>query len=202
MKARIRDIAGVQSGFQFRKKLEPGPAGSHWVIQIKDIDAGHGHQLDAGSLWRVSPRRDAAKDLLREGDVLYLGKGRRNYATPILSLPAGAEGTIAAGYFFVLRLTRDDIRPDYLAWYINQPAAQQYLAEYFRGTGIPFIRQDDFARLEVRIPPLVVQERIVRLHELALREGQLLARLRQKRARLIHGICMKAAQAASGPAKE
>ena len=191
MRKRIDEIADVRTGFQFRHKLEPDPAGTHLVIQAKDIDAGRGHLLDAGELLRVVPPREPGNDLLRKGDVLYLAKGRRNYATPVGRL---SGSTVAVGYFFVLRVRQEGIRPDYLAWYINQPPAQGYLADFFRGTGIPFIRMEDFAALEVPIPPADVQERIVAVHRLALRERDLLKQIESKRTELIRGLCLAAAR--------
>lgn len=191
MKKRINEIADVQTGFQFRQKLEADPGGTHWVVQAKDIDADQGRRLDTADLWKVVPPRNADKDLLQEGDVLYLAKGRRNYATPVESVQGAS---IAAAYFFVLRLHSEDIRPDYLAWYINQPPARSYLADFFRGTGIPFIRMDDFTALEVCIPPLSVQKQIVALHELSLRESSLLRQLETKRSQLIRGVCLAAAR--------
>ena len=190
MKKRIDEIAEIQTGFQFRQKLEPDPAGAHYVVQAKDID--HlGHRLDPASLWAVSLPRQPGNEILRAGDVLYLAKGRRNYATPIGHLPGN---TVAAAYFFVLRPRSQAIQPEYLAWYINQPPVQGGLVDFFRGTGIPFIRMEDFAALEVPIPPLDVQERIVALHALALRESELLSQLESKRTQLIRGLCLAAAR--------
>jgi len=187
VKKRIDEIAEVRTGFQFRRKLEPDPAGACCVVQAKDIDAEHGHQLDASDLVRVVPPREPAEDALRSGDVLYLAKGRRNFATPIGRLPGRA---VAAAYFFVLRVRDEPVQPEYLAWYINQAPAQRHLADFFRGTGIPFIRRADFAALEIPVPPLDVQERIVAVHALALRESALLRQLESKRNQLVHGLCL------------
>jgi hypothetical protein len=199
MKKRIDEIAEVRTGYQFREKVEPDAAGTHWVVQIKDVDAGRGHRLNVDDLWKVKPPRDPAGDVLQEGDVLYLAKGRRNYATRVEHLPHGAA--IAAAYFFVLRPRTGDVCPDYLAWWINQPSAQKHLAQYFRGTNMPFIRMDDVASLEVPIPPLDVQRQIVKLYELSLRESALLRKLEAKRTELIRGLCLAAARR-NGPNKE
>ena len=198
MKKRIDEIAEVRTGYQFREKVQPDADGTHWMIQIKDVDARHGHHLDTADLWKVTPPREADKSLLREGDVLYLAKGRRNYATPVEHLPAGA-GAIAAGYFFVLRPVSADVRSDYLAWWINQPSAQKHLAQYFRGTNMPFISMDDVAALEVPIPPLDVQRQIVTLYELSLRESALLRQLEEKRTQLIRGLCLAVATGKLAP---
>jgi len=138
----------------------------------------------------VTPKRDAEKYEVSNGDIVFLSKGRRNYATVIEGL-TGRE-TIVAGYFFILRLTNPDIRPDFLAWAINQPPAQRYLQSVTRGTGIPFIRKDSFAELTINVPDWNTQRRIVELHKLSLQEVALMHELRNKRLELVRGICIKA----------
>ena len=38
MNTRIKDLATIQTGYQFRGKIEPVEDGTHRVIQPKDID--------------------------------------------------------------------------------------------------------------------------------------------------------------------
>jgi hypothetical protein len=191
MRKQIGDIASIQTGYQFREKLEMASAGTRQVIQAKDIDEFHNHRLVASSLWRVTPKRDTAGYEVGEGDVIFLSKGRRNFATVIEGLPASPP-TIPAGYFLILRLRAGAVLPQYLAWAINQPAAQGYLRSARRGTNIPFITKDAFSDLQIDVPPLEVQQRVVALDELAWRESGLLKRLQQKRTELIRGICQRA----------
>ena len=190
-KMRLREMADIRTGYQFRERLEMATAGTRQVIQAKDIDQFHNHRLVASSLWRVTPKRDTAAYEVREGDVIFLAKGRRNFATVIEGL-SPSPPTIPAGYFLILRLRAGAVLPQYLAWAINQPAAQGYLRSARRGTNIPFITKEAFADLQIDVPPLEVQQRVVALAELAWRESGLLKRLEQKRTELVRGICQRA----------
>lgn len=193
MRAKIRDIADVQIGYQFRERPDTRSEGTHWLIQAKDIDRFWSQRLKPGDLNRVTPRRDAGDYLVRNGDVIFLSRGRRNCATWVQGLPEDAPA-IAAGHFFILRPFGETILPQYLAWAINQPPAQAYLASLSRGSNIPFITKDAFASLEIDVPSVQTQECIVSAAELSLREGELLKRLEQKRAELVRGICLAAAR--------
>lgn len=196
MKQRIKDIADIQIGYQFREKPDMASDSTHQFIQAKDIDRSNDHSLDVSTLYHVTPKRNAGKYKVNNGDVIFLSKGRRNYATLVEGLQRNIK-TIVAGYFFILRLKTDGILPKYLAWAINQPPAQNYLQTVSRGSGMPFIPKDAFASLEIDIPAIKTQELILKLHELSLRERALLKRLEQKRNELIRGICLEAIRQAN-----
>ncbi|QOJ04351.1 MAG: hypothetical protein HRU71_13010 [Planctomycetia bacterium] len=197
----------IQLGYQFRERLTMASDGTHQVIQAKDIDHLNDHRLLPSSLYRVTPRRDAEKYEVRNGDVLFLSKGRRNSATLVDGLltelprmrPDGRRGmdrvaTIPAGYFFILRRRTDCIRHDYLAWSINAPPAQAYLQSVASGSAMPFVPKQAFVGLEIVVPSLDRQQIIVELHRLALREQNLYGRLAELKASLIAEVCVTAAR--------
>ena len=201
MKARIKDIAGIQIGYQFRKGMLAHPNGTHCVIQARDIDEQRNHRLRTADLERTTPKTDPSRYLLRNGDVLFLSKGRRNSATLVEGL-AEERDTIAAGHFFIVRPDTDRVRPDYLAWAINASKSKAYLQNVARGSGMPFVAKDAFENMSIDLPNLETQYRIVKLHRLAARESRLLEELRHKRSELIEGICTNAARVTGQPAKE
>lgn len=188
MRVKISDIAEIQIGYQFREKIDQAADGTHQVIQVKDIDELRDHQLIPSSLYRVTPDRDSSKYEVSNGDVIFLSKGRRNYATHIAGL--FDMKTIVPGYFFILKIKNSGILPEFLTWSINQHPAQSYLQTVTRGTGIPFIRKDDFSELTIHIPNLDIQRKIVELHKLSLKESALLHQLRMRREELIRTICI------------
>lgn len=188
MRVKISDIAEIQIGYQFREKIDQASDGTHQVIQVKDINERRDHQLIPSSLYRVTPDRDTSKYEVSNGDVIFLSKGRRNYATHIDGLHN--QKTIVPGYFFILKIKNSGILPEFLTWSINQQPAQGYLQTVTRGTGIPFIRKDDFADLMIHIPTMEIQRNIVELHKLSLKESALLYQLRIKHEELVRTICI------------
>lgn len=199
MKAKLNEIADIRNGYQFRGKVKPAelaagaaarmPPGVVPVIQIKDINTDRRLQTD--DLVLVKIVGDQAKYEAHQGDVLFLARGHRLFATAITEPISSA---IATGYFYILRPKMKNILPRYLAWYINQPPFQTVLRTFMKGTQQPLVSRKDIEDLEVQIPPLSVQQAIVELDDLEVIEQRLLAALQQKRSQLVQAISMQAAQ--------
>jgi hypothetical protein len=195
----LNDIADIRNGYQFRGKVKPLelvtdgrgtlPAGVMRVIQIKDIDSDR--RLHTGDLVAVAFDSDQEKYEARQGDVLFLARGHRLFATAITE---PLRGTVATGYFFVLRPSFGKLLPRYLAWYINQPPFQAALRVFMKGSHQPLVARKDIEDLEVEIPPLATQEAIVALDDLRVKELRLMEALQKKRSQLVQALSMKAAR--------
>ena len=172
MSLKIRNIVDIQIGYQFRRKVEHYPGGTHRVVQIKDFDDDN--RLNTSALFRVIPERNVDRYLVNKGHVLFLSRGRRNFAFAIIS---DLEMTIAAGYFFILRKKSDRILPEYLAWFINQKPAQSYIQKYSRGTVINYINRQNLENLEVAVPDLETQKKITALYNLNVRENDIITQI-------------------------
>lgn len=187
MKHRLSDIAEIRSGYQFREKVEHDPRGRVPVIQIKDVSSDF--RLSTDDLIRVSMDK-IEPYLVHQGDVLFLARGHRLGAAAVT---APVAGTIATGYFFILRPS-DRVRPRFLAWAINQKEFQDRMRPLVRGSHIPLITKRDFEDLTLDVPPVDVQQRIEAIDELHRRERDLVGQIEQKRAELVHAICARAAK--------
>jgi restriction endonuclease S subunit len=188
MKKKIKDIAEIQIGYQFRGRLEPTPNGNYNVIQIKDLDEFQ--NLRTSEIYKVNLKSDAERYIVNKGDVLFLARGQRNYAIPIKN---ELKSTIAASYFFILRLINKDILPEYLAWFIKQASAQEFLRTIARrGTHMPVVPKSSFENMLIDVPPLEVQAKIIKLASLLEKECQLQNKLQEKRNLLVNAVCLKA----------
>ena len=74
--------------------------------------------------------------------------------------------------------------PEFVAWAINQPRAQRHFDRFARGTNMRMIPRAVLTDLEVTLPALDVQRRVVALDTLARRERTLSIRVAEKRRRL------------------
>src|SRR3972149_1233433 len=188
MKKKITEIADIQIGYQFRKKIELDDPGTNWVIQIRDFNENH--TLNREGLSRVRIDKLIEQYLIHRGDVLFLSRGYRNWAAPIID---ELQATVAAGLFFVIKMMNEIILPEYLAWYINRSPAQESLHNIARrGTHMPLVTLSAFKGLTVEVPDMATQHRIVELSRLMEREKKLLAELQGKRLLLINTISLKA----------
>jgi restriction endonuclease S subunit len=190
MKLKIKEITDIQMGYQFRGKVEPDPKGTHKVMQIRDFDEFQ--NLNVEGMYTVTPKSDAVRYMVSKGDVLFLSRGQRNFAIPI---DYDLENTIAASYFFILRTKIRKVLPEYLAWYINQTPAQEYLHNIARrGTHMPLVPLSVFADLPIEVPDIKTQSTIVELSNLMEKERLLLNRLQDRRTYLVKAACLKAAK--------
>ncbi len=81
MRLKIKEIAEIQIGYQFRRKIESNPNGTHQVIQIRDFDENR--NLRSEGISKVTLEQPVERYLVKKGDVLFLARGHRNFAISI-----------------------------------------------------------------------------------------------------------------------
>jgi hypothetical protein len=184
----LRRLADVQMGYSFRTGVESNPSAQVGVIQMKDL--GDDHIVDLGSLARVT--LDVRPDLrVREGDVIFRSRGDR----PTCAIVADDPGcTVIAAPLLRLRVTDPRIMPAYLNWLINHPSAQARLARHAEGTYVKMISKRSLEDLEIDVPTLERQRRIVELSRLSARECILRDDRDALRERMVSVIMMSYAQ--------
>jgi hypothetical protein len=185
----LRNLARIEAGYQSRGRIEPAAGGTHWLLQVGDIDERR-ECVRAEDLVRFSPGRSAGNAVVNRGDVLFMAKGATHFA---LALPELPVPTLAAGYFFITRVTGSTLLPEYVAWYLNQDVPQRYFRQQAgQGVNMPVVRIGVLGECEVPVPPLAIQRQIVELDALRREEEHLLVRLAEKRRLLLGGACLRA----------
>jgi len=187
----LKGLAEIHPGYLNRATIRPSKTGSHYLVQARDVDAGIINIGDA-ALIRFEPEMSSRDVPLRDGDVLFMTRGTKNYAALLTQVP---EPSLAAASFFVVRVTGKEVDPAYLAWYLNQPMATRYFTQHSgRGVHMPVVRRAVLEEMEVPVPPLATQKKIAELFRLSLEEQSLTKELLEKRARLMHAACLRAAE--------
>lgn len=190
MTQKLKNLAEVSSGYQTRKGVEERPNGTHYLLQIRDFNKAR-TSVNTEGMMRISPPGMAPESHLREDDVLFLAKGQKNFSWCVGRLPE--LPTLAASYFFVLR-PRPEVEGEYLAWFLNQEAAHRHFARLAtKGAHMPIVRRDVLESLEVPVPDLATQRKIIELADLAEEQGKLLAELAEKKQALATAACLRAA---------
>lgn len=181
----LKDIATIRSGYLFRERIKPDASGQYRVVQVGDItpDAGFSN----GLLVRVSLPDVKRSQVLEKGDVLFISRGLRKHA---IAITWPIENTLATSQFFVLR-PDERVLPEFLAWYINQRPAQRYIEEHSTGTSASLINLEAMKKLPVEAPPVETQARITKIHQLSLREKELMEAIQNKRRALIEMTLLK-----------
>jgi restriction endonuclease S subunit len=189
----IKDLVQIRAGYQTRKEVKSTPSGTHSLLQIRDFNEER-TEIDLKNITRIEPGQISEDQVLREGDVIFLSKGARNFSFAPSALP---DPALAASYFFILRPARS-IAPDYLAWFLNLETTKNLLRKYAtHGAHMPVIRRDVLEDLEIPLPDLETQRKIVELAALAERQHRLLAELAAMKKLLATAACLRAANQSS-----
>jgi restriction endonuclease S subunit len=176
LKTQIKDITNIQTGL-FAK---PSDKGEVVYLQSKHFDE------NGKLLGEIHPdlltNSISEKHLLKDGDVLFAAKGTKNFAAIFEKKNPAA---VASTSFFVLRLTDDNIVPEYMCWFLNHPETQKLIKDKARGTAIPSIRKTVLEDLEITIPSIEKQRIVIHLSALVKKENELRMRILQQRKQLI-----------------
>jgi hypothetical protein len=175
----LRDIAEIRMGYTYRGSLKDASRGNTAIIQMKDASADAILQTDAFARAELAPMSDHY--FLREGDLIFRSRGLQN--TTVLIEQALERTICIAPLMFIRILPEQAVLPAYLHWYINLPGTQNKLNVYARGTTIRMIPAQSMEQLELVLPPLARQHKIVAATKLNREILALEARLAEKRQR-------------------
>jgi restriction endonuclease S subunit len=188
MKVKLKEISEAKLGYPFRERIVHNDAGKYAVVQMKDM--GENCQINTAKLYRVDIEKISPAHSLQKGDVLFQNRGWRNCAAVVPELISGA---VASSHLIVLR-TKNNVLPEYLAWYLNDVRAQGTIKNLARGATIPVISKELLGELEIEVPELSVQQKIVELEQLRHKENSLVAEIGRRRDMMLGIICRKLAE--------
>lgn len=161
---------------------------------MRDVDPGN--RIIADSVINVSFDEREAVSLeeryrLRRNDILFKNRGSNNTAT-LYDLEWG--NAIASHQFLIIRITSPAVLPGYLKWCINSKSAQSHFKQHATGATTLLIQKKALEELEVLIPDIETQKKIVTINLLHERERELMNRrieLREKKIETIMSECIK-----------
>ncbi len=167
-------------GYTARGRLESADYGGVLTVQLRDLPS-HG-LVSPESLTRVSLKGPLDRYLISAGDVVFRSRGERNTALALDN--RYTEPVLAILPLIILRPKPKIIFPAYLAWIINQPPAQRHFDHAARGTNLRMIPRSCLNDLEIDVPGIETQRRIVAVDALVEREQSLSVLAAEKRSRL------------------
>ena len=175
-KNKLRKICAISTGVYLRE-----PEGNEvCYLQISDVN---NEDICAKSK-HIAYRPELSGYILKEGDLLMVSKGMA-YACKLFE---GKEPSIASTSFLVLHVTSPQVMPEYLCWFLNHPNTIRIIRARQEVSGTLMIRKIDIENIEVPIPEIMEQSRIVELAKLSRREGKLMAAIAERKQTLMNQI--------------
>ncbi len=174
---KINQISEISFGVNQKKH----PHGSVFYLQAKDfVDE---YSLNENLEPSILENYKLNYHHLRKGDVLVLARGHGGFRAHVYNMEK--QPAVASAVFITLRYLISSIRPEYVSWFINLESTQQYLEGRSRGTNIPAINKEVLGELEIPIPELEIQDKIVALSHLKSEESRLIERLNELKSKKI-----------------
>ena len=183
----LKYIASVQTGLTFRTRLEHSPKGNILVIQMKDFGADN--RIDCEKLTLIEMPNLKERQMVQINDLIFRSRGFRNSAALI---DRELKDTTVAAPLLRVRVHDASVLPAYLCWFINSPVSQSFLRRHVTGTAIRMVGKKVLDALEVQIPSLPIQKRIIELSRLADQEQAILESLSVKRKQLVESQLLRA----------
>lgn len=175
----LKNICTISTGVYLRE-LEGDDV---CYLQISDI----ANRNICAKSKRIAYRPGLEGYFVRENDLLMVSKGMA-YACRVFD---GREPSIASTSFLVLRITHPMILPDYLCWFLNHPNTVKAIKARQEVSGTLMIRKTDIENLEVLIPEVEDQKKIVAMDELSRREAILMKTIAERKQALMNQILYK-----------
>ncbi|GAA3621887.1 hypothetical protein GCM10022223_43530 [Kineosporia mesophila] len=152
------------------KSLEADIAFHEGVPVISPAQIGNG-QIDLLLAQRIP--LDKAKRLerhrLRLNDIVMIRTGDR-LEHALLTGDAAVQAPIAGGSCFRIRVISDDLLPEYLSWYLNRPAVQEWMGRRDSSGVVRHRRMAELASLPIPLPALPEQSRMAEIGRLLERK--------------------------------
>lgn len=184
----LKDIAHVQMGLAFRSRIEPEADGTVAVIQMRDLTEDN--KLSHRNLITIKMDKLRDRHLVKRRDLIFRSR-RQTTTAAIIDTKIGPA--VVAAPLLRIRVTSKHVLPEYLCWFINQSSAQAFLHSRATGTAMTVIGKSALDDLQVPLPPLETQKRIVALADLSSKEQKLMRELTKKKEKLVSGIQMRLA---------
>ena len=182
MNASIADIADIKFGFPG----QPEADGKVPFLQVRQFN-NEGYLVDnAEDCLKLNEKSQS--HLLKNGDVLFVGKGNRLFAWCYADSDTPA---IASSSFFVLRPKKNRVYPAYLAAILNAPQTKAAFLQLGGGTNIFSIRKSELGAFEIPLLPMEKQKKVAALAALHQQEVLLLQQITEQKQNLYTAIISK-----------
>lgn len=177
MKERLENIVNLQSGLFAKPDIQPD------TLYLQGVHFNPFGEFNPDVKPQVNSKK-VGRHILKSGDILFAAKGLNNFA---VVYDAAIGKAVASSSFITMEIKEDvaqQVVPEYLAWYFSY--AHSFDAYHKQmGTTIPSISITKLKELEISIPTVERQHRIVEIQKLRNLEKQLVYELDERKDQLI-----------------
>lgn len=122
-----------------------------------------------------------------KGDILI----RLSAPYTTINIDKKTAGLLVPSYFSIIKLKTQKYIPEYITWYLNSDKVKRELIRSQTGTAMSTTNKTIISSIDIKEVPIEEQERIAKIHELYLRERNLLNSLIKEKEQYYKGITDK-----------
>ena len=174
---KLKDISEISTGVTFRMRLEHTTDGNVSIIQMKDL--GDNHIVNLNELIKSKIESPKQRQYVKKFDIIFRARGQ-NLTAAILN--HDISDSIVSAPLIRIRANTSIVLPEFLWWSINQRSSQAYLISQSKGTMLKLVSKKSLEDLEIILPSLDKQNRIIKCIGLVRQEQNLLSEIQKKRA--------------------
>lgn len=179
MKKQLKDITNIKFGYY----AKPKEKGFVKYLQAKNFDDYGILNQEIDSFITIDKKNEG--HLLEDGDILFVGKGFRNFAW---TYNKSFGPAIASSIFFVIKPNNKNINPDFIKTLFNSQKYQLLFQSMSAGSSIPSIRKAELESIFIDIPDLETQNKIACLNELHIKEIELSNKIIEQKNTLYQNV--------------
>jgi restriction endonuclease S subunit len=185
---KLQELASITRGYYFRRKMENEDDGNFSVLRLRDISKEN--TIDISNLIKVKlqPENSKQKQLLEKGDILIRSIGFNNSA---ILIEEDFEKTIIGDHIFKIKTIENSILPEYLCWFLNNREIQSVLKNTKLESALPRLSIKIVNNLEIKIPPIEIQKKIIELNRLSKKDMSLQKQISEKRKLYLEEILIR-----------
>ncbi len=169
VKKKLIDFSEIILGHPFRGAVEEDLDGNCFLVQTKNIYFSG--RLDS-DLVKINLATSRTKGIVEDGDILLSNRG--NFKSAVYR--GKQKNIVASASLYILRVDKDSVLPEYLSIYLNSKLGQKSLLECNRGAFIKSLPKAVLSILNIPLPNLKKQEKIIEVHNNHLEREMLYVR--------------------------
>ncbi|MBI3136094.1 MAG: restriction endonuclease subunit S [Bacteroidetes bacterium] len=163
----LKDCADIFTGLTVRGRVENDPSGECLLIQYMNVHPEKG--IDFSTCHKIKTALLPSHQVLQKGDILLMAKGGKTFAY-IFNEDVTAA---AVSVFLIIRVTTKSVLAPWLALFLNHGSGSQQLEKKKEGTAVLNLNKSEVDNLELNVPDVMHQQRVIAIMGLWEREKQI-----------------------------
>ena len=172
---KLQDVANIKTGLVLARKKAPESTAHTYdykVITLRSTSASG--NINEKYFDNFMSKEKISYDFLsRIGDIII--RISEPYTATYLS--GEFSGLIIPSSFYIIRLKKHTVKPEYLTWYLNSECAKKQFLTHKTSSTVNIIKSSFIRNMRIQVPSLEKQKLIVNIQKLKFKEITLLDEL-------------------------